>query len=104
MSIDLPRPVIIDLLYNEYCFQLSSHVNSRGTSVFVFFVGFQQIQNIRYFKFVQRDIGCVNVLSYRCNGGSVNALIATFDVSLVGKVNASCFSHLYRYLFIFFMK
>ena len=32
-NIDMPWPVIIDLLYNEYCFWLPSHLNSRGTSV-----------------------------------------------------------------------
>ena len=29
----MPRLVIIDLLYNEYRFQLPSHINSRGTPV-----------------------------------------------------------------------
>ena len=33
IDIDMPRPAIMDLLYNEYCFQLLSHLNSRGTSV-----------------------------------------------------------------------
>ena len=31
----MPRLVIIDLLYNEYRFQLPSHINSRGTPVHV---------------------------------------------------------------------